>query len=74
MTRIPTLRRVYNANEYINEGRNGRIYQGVLGWRWHPFHGAGTVEGSDPEGYKTRKEAKLAGLKLLNSQKSKAAS
>ena len=66
-TRIPTLKRAYNANEYTNEGKNGRIYEGVLGWRWHPFYGASIVEGSHGDGYKTRKEAKLAGLKLLNS-------
>lgn len=66
MTKIPGLKRVYIENEYIREGRNGRIYTGTIGWRWFPIHDAGIVEWSDPEGYKTRKEAKLAGLKLLN--------
>jgi len=63
---IPTAQRHYNENDYAHEGRNGRIYSGILGWRWYPFHGASVVEGSDPDGYKTRKEAIRDGLRLLN--------
>lgn len=60
---IPVLQRTYNGNEYTREGRNGRIYSGVVGWRWIPhLHG---VPVGDPEGYKTRREAVRAAQEII---------
>jgi len=59
-----TMRRVYSENEYEREGRNGRIYRGVLGWRWYIYCGAEQI--GDPLGYSTRREAHEAGMRILN--------
>ena len=59
---IPTFTRVYNGNTTSREGANGRIYEGVLGWRWYP-HLFGKRVG-DPDGYKTMREAKAVAMKI----------
>lgn len=59
---VPVFTRVYNENTYSREASNGRIYEGVLGWRWYP-HLLGKRVG-DPDGYKTMREAKEAALKI----------
>ena len=62
MRQIPVFTRRYNGNEYEREGRNGRLYRGVLGWRWYPhLHGKPV---GDPEGYKTKREAKAAAVAI----------
>ena len=61
---IPCLRREYDGNEYVREGRNGRLYSGVIGWRWFAYNGEEVV--GDPEGYRTRTEAHREAKRILN--------
>lgn len=47
--------RIYDENKYTREGKNGRIYEGTVGWRWHFFPCQEPV--GDLRGYKTKREA-----------------
>lgn len=58
-----TFERIWNDNEYTREGRNGRLYTGVLGWRWYPLIDGKICE-SLADGYKTKMEAQQAALRI----------
>ena len=58
------IERHYLEAEYEREASNGRIYTGVLGWRWIPILDGEAV--GHPEGYKTRKEAFQVVVKAMN--------
>ena len=46
--------RYYDENTTESEGRNGRIYTGVVGWRWAVLEDNGSLIES---GFKTKREA-----------------
>jgi hypothetical protein len=48
-----TYQRVYNENEYGREGRNGRIYTGVIGWVYEVRE-----DGEYIDNFKTLREVK----------------
>jgi hypothetical protein len=58
------IERHYLEAEYEREASNGRIYTGVLGWRWMPVLDGVPV--GHPEGYKTHKEAFQVVVKAMN--------
>ncbi len=50
-----TVFKLHNENETSREGQNGRIYSGVIGWRWYIKCNDDLV--GDFYGYKTKREA-----------------
>jgi hypothetical protein len=46
--------RYYDENTTESEGRNGRIYTGVVGWRWAVLEDNGSLIKS---GFETKREA-----------------
>lgn len=60
-TTTPIIEKVYLENEYVREGRNGRLYIGVLGWRFICLH-----PDADPIGHKTLNAARQEAFKLVS--------
>ena len=56
-----TAVRIYNENETTRESQTGRIYSGVVGWRWYPSIDGRQV--GDAEGYLTKRGAIAAATK-----------
>ncbi len=48
-----TYQKVWDGNETSREGRNGRIYEGVVGWRYIV-----NVPGSEPQEFKRLRDIK----------------
>lgn len=48
------FKRYYDENTTEREGQNGRIYTGVVGWRWAVMDDNGTLLES---GFRTKAEA-----------------
>lgn len=57
--------REYNGNEYVREGRNGRLYTGIIGYRYYPLVDGEAV--GDGDGYRTKAEATKVLMKFAQS-------
>jgi hypothetical protein len=56
-----TATKEYSENETSKES-NGRIYCGVVGWRWYPRVNGELV--GDAEGYRTKRDAIKAAVAI----------